>query len=112
MLCAEGDVAECAYLIEDGVVDVALHDKTVAAEFGAGSVVGEFGLFTGRRRTATVVARSEVSALRLDYQRFQRFLLAFPEALYALHGLTVQQLVRQSLMRATPRSVAAIQDVR
>lgn len=104
-LCSEGEIADCVYVIASGEVAVELSDKWVAARVGPGGVVGEYGLFEARHRTATVVARSDVRALRLDYQRFQRFLLAFPEALYALLGLTVNRLVAQS---RTPRSVPTV----
>jgi CRP-like cAMP-binding protein len=54
-----------------------------------GSTVGEYGAWETGRRTATVVARGASSALQLDYDRFQRFLLAFPESCLALLKLTV-----------------------
>jgi hypothetical protein len=34
-------------------------------------------------------------ALALDYQRFHRFLLAFPESALALFRLTVERLIAQ-----------------
>ena len=105
VICGEGDPADCVYVVAAGEVEVELADKWVAARVGAGGVVGEYGLFEARHRTATVIARTGVRALRLDYQRFQRFLLAFPEAMYALLGLTVNRLVSQS---RTPRSVPVI----
>jgi hypothetical protein len=40
-----------------------------------------------------VTARGQSSALQLDYDRFQRFLLAFPESCLALLKLTVSRLV-------------------
>lgn len=105
ILCREGDPADCVYVIASGEAEVELTDKWVAARVGPGGVVGEYGLFESRHRTATVIARSDVRALRLDYARFQRFLLAFPEAMYALLGLTVNRLVVQG---RTPRSVGVI----
>ena len=66
-----------------------------------GGTVGEYGLFaSSASRTATLVARGETRVLSLDYQRFQRFLMAFPEALLALMTLTVDRLVeRQAIKR-------------
>jgi len=104
-LCAAGDVADCVYVIGSGTVEIRLHDHQVIARAGRGGVVGEYGLFESGLRTATVVATTDCAALRLDYQRFQRFLLAFPESMYALLRLTVNRHVRQS---NTPRSVPRI----
>jgi hypothetical protein len=102
-ICVAGEIAECVYVIADGEVDVELADHFIVAHVGVGGVVGEYGLFEARHRTASVIARTDVRALRLDYQRFQRFLLAFPEALYGLLGLTVNRLVSQSnARRAAP----------
>jgi monoamine oxidase len=95
-ICAEGDLADCVYVIDRGEVEVRVVGGHVASRRGRGGVVGEYGLFEAGHRTATVVATSDVRALKLDYHRFQRFLLAFPEALYALLKLTVSQLVSQS----------------
>jgi CRP-like cAMP-binding protein len=44
--------------------------------------------------TATVTARGATRALALDYQRFHRFLLAFPECALALLKLTVGRLTQ------------------
>lgn len=95
-ICTAGDVADCVYVIDRGEVEIQLPNGVSIANRGRGGVVGEYGLFESGHRTATVIATSDVRALRLDYQRFQRFLLAFPEALYALLKLTVNQLVTQN----------------
>jgi monoamine oxidase len=92
-ICNAGDPADCVYVIDRGDVEIQLPSGASGGRRGRGGVVGEYGLFEAGHRTATVVASSDVKALRLDYQRFQRFLLAFPEALYALLKLTVSQLV-------------------
>jgi hypothetical protein len=55
-------------------------------------VVGEFGMVGSHIRTATLIARQPTRLLKLDYQRFHRFLLAFPEAAVALLGDTVQKM--------------------
>jgi monoamine oxidase len=102
-ICAAGDAAYCVYVIDRGEVEIQLPNGVSIATRGRGGVVGEYGLFESGHRTATVIATSDVRALRLDYQRFQRFLLAFPEALYALLKLTVNQLVGQNSGSDSPR---------
>jgi CRP-like cAMP-binding protein len=54
--------------------------------------VGELGLFTNRERNADVIALTECTILALDYERFRRFLLAFPEAMMAILGASIGQL--------------------
>jgi monoamine oxidase len=95
-VCRIGDRATCVYALSEGEVEVHLADESLIATLGRGKVVGEFGMFQAGRRTATVIARTDVEALSLDYQRFQRFLLAFPESQLALLALTVDRLMEQS----------------
>ena len=99
IICQAGDEAGSALLIVDGVVQVELGDGTVVAQLQRGEVVGEYGMFVGGKRTATLVAKVECKALRLDYQRFHRFLLACPEACMSLLKSTVQRLVSSNQAR-------------
>lgn len=92
-ICRTEDDAACAFLIADGVMQVQLEDGTVLASLHRGEVAGEYAMFVGGKRTATIVARSHCKVLQLDYQRFHRFLLACPEACLSLLKSTVQRLV-------------------
>jgi CRP-like cAMP-binding protein len=91
----EGDAAAEVYAIASGELEIWLADGSVVAVAGRGNVVGEYGMFGPGRRTATVVSRGRSRALALDYQRFHRFLLAFPESSLALLQLTVERLIAQ-----------------
>ncbi len=84
-LCREGDVASHAWLVMTGALEVlhADNDKPVAT-LGPGSLSGEYGLFHDARRTASMRAHCDMTVLALDYPRFHRFLLAFPQASLAL----------------------------
>jgi CRP-like cAMP-binding protein len=89
-------------------MEVRLSDGWVVAELGPGRVVGEYGIFGPGMfgpglRTATVVSRGKSRALALDYQRFHRFLLAFPECTLALFKLTVERLIAQRGERRPPQ---------
>ena len=95
-LCDIGAPADRVYLIAGGRVEVRLGDGTVVATHGRGALVGEYALFHRGRRTATVIATERADAFTLDYQRFQRFLLAFPESMYSLLRVTIARLVEQS----------------
>jgi CRP-like cAMP-binding protein len=69
------------------------------ATHGRGGLVGEYGLFHKGKRTATVAAIERTNAFALDGQRFQRFLLAFPESMYSLLRVTIGRLMDQSNAR-------------
>jgi monoamine oxidase len=92
VVCRAGDPATHMFLMRDGEFEVQLADGTVVNHLRRGSVVGEYGMFGAHVRTATLTARGASTTLTLDYQRFQRFLLAFPEAAVALLGDTVQRM--------------------
>jgi CRP-like cAMP-binding protein len=97
LLCKLGAPAgDRIYVIATGRVEVRLADGRVVASHGRGGLVGEYGLFHRGRRTADVIALERTSAFTLDYQRFQRFLLAFPESMYSLLCVTVGRLMAQS----------------
>lgn len=103
-LFAAGDRATQVYAIVEGELEMRTTDGRVET-LTRGRVVGEYGLFNGGNRHATVVARSKGRALALDYPRFGRFLLAFPEAALALLRLTVERLmVQEGTLPATWRS--------
>ena len=91
----EGDAATEVFAIVQGRMNVKLSDGWIIAQLGPGQVVGEYGMFGPGRRTETVVSDGPSKALALDYQRFQRFLLAFPESALALLRLTVERLIAQ-----------------
>lgn len=94
VLCREGDDATEIYIISSGEVYICLSDgKQITRKVG--SLVGEYGLFAGGKRTATIIAHGAATVLYLDYQRFSRFLLAFPDAMFQLLKFTVQQLLKK-----------------
>jgi monoamine oxidase/CRP-like cAMP-binding protein len=105
VICRAGDRAQQVFVVASGELEVLDHDGQLIATLGRGRVVGEYGAFHSGVRTATVVAREDASALALDYQRFERFLLAFPESALALLKLTIARLGRD---RRTPIGIVAV----
>jgi len=92
-ICSAGEPATCMYAIQLGEVEVRLPgNDAIVATLGPAEVVGEYGMFRQEGRTATLVARGDTIVLALDYQRFKRFLMAFPESMLALMSLTVSRL--------------------
>lgn len=84
-LCRAGERADRVFLVADGTLEVVLDEASAAARtVGPGDLAGEYGMFSGLRRTASLRGRTDARLLVLDYQRFERFLLAFPQATLAL----------------------------
>ena len=94
VICHQGDEANEFYVIKNGQVYVkADFFGPTLATLGRSAVIGEYGIFTGSKRTATLIARGSVRLLALDYDHFRRFMLAFPEATIALFRATVLRQV-------------------
>jgi monoamine oxidase len=100
---AAGDEATHVLVVASGELVVRSPNGASTSVLRRGSTLGEYGAWETGRRTATVVARGASSALQLDYDRFQRFLLAFPESCLALLKLTVSR-VRDGEARPPERS--------
>jgi CRP-like cAMP-binding protein len=99
-VCAVGDAAECVYLVVDGTAEVFVPNRTEAVRtMSMGGLIGEYGMFGRRVRTATVKATSALVLGSLDYERFRRFLLDFPESALALLELTAERLIEKDQPR-------------
>lgn len=97
MLCKAGDEAREVFLIVDGNIDVqSRYGDQVVASLGPSSVLGEYGmLMSDSKRTASLLSNGPSTVLSLDYPRFKRFLLAFPEASLALLKVEVERLATE-----------------
>ena len=91
-ICTAGERASEVFVVAGGEAAIVLPDGAQAATITVGHVVGELGLFVQGERTADVVATTQCTILALDYERFRRFLLAFPEAALAIVGTSIAQL--------------------
>ena len=91
-ICAAGERASEVFVVADGKAAIVLADGKQAASITVGQIVGELGLFTEHERTADVIATTPCTILALDYERFRRFLLAFPEAALAIVGTSIAHL--------------------
>ncbi len=92
-ICRAGEAAGEAYLISSGEALVYPPGEAVAvAVCRRGDVIGEYGLFIGNIRTATVLATEPTNLLSIDYFRLRQFLLSFPESMFALMQVTVQRM--------------------
>ena len=108
IICRVGERATQVYAIAEGEIEVQLGDGSAILALKRGGVVGEYGMFGAHTRTATLISRGQSRVLALDYHRFHRFLLAFPESSLALFKLTVDRLLnevnsrRESQLPASP----------
>lgn len=83
ILMSQGDFGSSMYGILDGVVSVTFVDpherENAVATLSAGQVVGEMALLTGERRTATVVARTNVAALEITKPAVEQMFAKAPD---------------------------------
>lgn len=82
-LMTQGSLGGSMFVIVEGEVNVNFVDehgreKTVA-RLGPGDVVGEMSLFTGDRRTATVLAATNVNALEITKWSLERVFAKAPD---------------------------------
>ena len=81
-LCKQGDVGDAAYIIIDGDADVVLEtgsDNITVASVGKNDIIGEIAILLDVPRTASVVATSDVIALKVTKDLFFRMASDFPE---------------------------------
>jgi MFS family permease len=76
VLFKQGDIGDRYYLIESGEADV-VGDGQVVATLGPGEGFGEIALLRSTRRTASVVAKSELRLQALDSDRFLPVVLGY-----------------------------------
>ena len=69
--------ADACYVILDGAASVRI-DGSEVATLGAGSIVGEVALATGRLRNATVTSTEPLDLLHLDASQFRALLQRRP----------------------------------
>jgi CRP-like cAMP-binding protein len=82
-LMNQGDFGGAMFVIVDGKVSVTFADEDereqTVATLGTSDVVGEMSLFTGDRRTATVIAATNVDAIEIGKASLERVFAKAPE---------------------------------
>jgi small-conductance mechanosensitive channel/CRP-like cAMP-binding protein len=90
----QGAEGHWLYMIVDGQASVRVAQDGVEKEIarlGPGNFFGEMSLMTGARRTATVVATTDVDCYCLDKAAFQQILQARPELADGLASILAQR---------------------
>ncbi len=77
VLARQGSLAHEFFVINDGIVDV-IRDGNFVALLGPGDFFGEIALAGDPRRTATVVAASDVDLTVIARREFHTMLSRFP----------------------------------
>lgn len=103
IIVTEGEEGSSLFLIVGGTVKVFTRTddgKNIAlAELGPGDFFGEVSLLTGRPRTATITARTEVTAIELDRASIDRIANDHPE---------VRQVLEEFYERRAKETVEAV----
>lgn len=72
----QGDLGDCAYIIEEGSVDILLEKpdgtQQIITTRGQNAMIGEMSLVDHQKRTATVVAREDCKLLKITEEEFER----------------------------------------
>ncbi len=97
-----GDPGDCLYVILEGDLRVQAGEQTLAT-LHAGECVGEMSLLDTEPRLATVVAASEVVALRIAQDEFYGLLAERAEIARALIAVLSRRLRATVRAQATPR---------
>jgi CRP-like cAMP-binding protein len=88
----EGDDGDRLLFIEEGEIRLSRDDHGEFKTLGAGEVLGEIALLTGRPRVATAVASARTRVLELHKQDFDRVCAGRPELARAMSELASRRL--------------------
>ena len=81
-LFQQGDPGDAAYIVLDGQADVMINTEqgpVRVAQIGRHAIIGEVAILCEVPRTATVIASSQLTTLRIDKDLFFRLVNEFPQ---------------------------------
>ncbi len=93
----EGDAADCLYVVHNGESDITL-GKRLLKTLRPGEIFGEMALIDGAPRSATAVARTDVTPLPVNEQKFVFLVGQFPY--FALNVMRVLGEALRTMNRA------------
>lgn len=103
LICREGEPANSMFVIAQGSVNVYFTDnggnKVALARLAEGDFFGEFALFEGGIRKASVESNEETELLELDKPNFDRVVAEFPAAAGVLRMFYYARLADTFLAR-------------
>ena len=112
LMFEQGRPSDSAYVLLSGTADVWLETpegRIHLAKIGKNAITGEMGVISGAPRSATVIATSDVTALRLSKEVFMSLLAEFPQiSLSVMRDQISRIVVAQSRLGggSAPRAAA------
>ena len=111
-LIRQGDPPDALFFVESGQVNVMLEKPNSPPlrlrRMGAGTVVGEVGMYMRCQRTASVIAETPTVAYRLSTDALHRMEQADPETAAAFHQYMARMLADR--LAETDRTLEALMD--
>lgn len=80
----EGDDAQDLYILASGQLDILKGNVKIAEITERGSLFGEMSFLLGSKRTATIRAKDDVTAIRIPKEEVKNFLQEFPNVAEAV----------------------------
>ncbi|WP_343717711.1 cyclic nucleotide-binding domain-containing protein [Inquilinus sp.] len=109
VLCRQGEIGRAAFIIIDGEADVVVDAETgplTVASVGRNDFVGEIAILCDVPRTATVQARTDVTALVIAKDQFFRMITEFPQMAIEIMRVLALRLERTTKEAARARLTA------
>lgn len=107
VLFRQGDTGDAAFVILSGKADVVVERSEgpfKVAEVQENAIVGEIAILCDISRTATVVAKTQVEALRISKETFVKMLADFPEMSIEVLRVLADRLSRTTIELTEARS--------
>lgn len=82
----QGDVGDFMYVIQEGEVEILLHEKVVET-VEQGGILGELALIDNRPRAATAIARTDCKIVPINQENFSYMVQETPY--FAIHVMEV-----------------------
>jgi CRP/FNR family cyclic AMP-dependent transcriptional regulator len=105
VLFHQGETGDSAYIVIDGAAEVSIATPSgpvVVATVGRNAIVGEIAILCDVPRTATVTAKADLRALRIDKETFFRLVTEFPQMAVEIMRELAQRLEKSNQqLRAT-----------
>ena len=111
-LFAAGDESDALYVVISGRLEVRLEEADGAfrsiAQIGAGEVVGELGVLTGERRSASTFAVRDTELIMLGRDAFENLMVESPKSIVSLTRLIARRLMAETASRKAQPAISTI----
>ena len=85
----QGNLGDCLFILITGEARITVDEVRQVATLGAKDMIGEMAILSSRLRTASAIATTEITALKIEREEFHILLTEKPElALGIIHVLT------------------------